>query len=574
MKPSRSILLALVLAACTSQAPEKQVVAPVSGPLHSEFEETDEGKSFYGPFVAATLAHHDENFTKAARYYLDALNLDPDSQFVADRAFFQLLYAGRPDDAARVAVDMLSKPDAPQDDLIRMMYVLEAYKREDWPEVRKRLDASGNTGFSFLVNPVLEAWSYAGEGQKGEALAALEPLLSDPRLSGIGEEHRAYILDHLGDYAGAKAAYEKIAAAERPSSFQPIVSYAYMMYRKGFKADAREFLGAQTARFGDNGFLMREGMRITSGFAPTQDTSGPRAAAGSVFYGLGTEFAQGQSLQAGVVYLRVASYMMPEVAETYIMLGGLLEKLGANEAAASTYGAVPQLSPLSELAELKRIGALRASGQDGAAEALVRAGLRDDPSNHTLLVTLADMLREKERFDEAAVRYSQVIDKIRQPGARDWFVFFARGVCYERLGDWARAEADLVTSLRLNPGEASVLNYLGYSWIDRGMHVERATTMIKQAVEKRPEDGFVIDSLGWVHYLTGDYDEAVVQLERAVKLEPDDATINHHLGDAYWRVGRKIEARFQWRHALDSNPDDKERPELLQKLEQGLPDLS
>jgi tetratricopeptide (TPR) repeat protein len=574
MKPSRSILLALVLAACTSQAPEKQVAAPVSGPLHSEFAETDDGKSFYGPFVAATLAHHDENFTRAASYYLDALNLDPDSQFVADRAFFQLLYAGRPDDAARVAVDMVSKPDAPEDDLIRMMSVLEAYKREDWQEVRKRLDASGNTGFSFLVNPILAAWSYAGEKRKGEALAALEPLLSDPRLSGIGEEHKAYILDHLGEYDAAKAAYEKIVAAERPTSFQPIVAYAYMMYRKGFKADARAFLGDQTTRFGDNGFLMREGMRLTSGFPPTQDTSNPRAAAGSVFYGLGTEFAQGQSLQAGVVYLRVASYMMPEVAETYIMLGGLLEKLGANEAAASTYGAVPQLSPLSELAALKRIGALRASDQDGAAEALVRAGLRDDPTNHTLLVTLADMLREKERFDEAAVRYSQVIDKIRQPTARDWFVFFARGVCYERLGDWTKAEADLVTSLRLNPGEASVLNYLGYSWIDRGMHVERATAMIKEAVEKRPEDGFVVDSLGWVHYLTGDYHEAVVQLEKAVKLEPNDPTINHHLGDAYWRVGRRIEARFQWRHALDNNPDDEERPELMQKLEQGLPDLS
>ena len=574
MKPSRSILLALALAACTSEVPEKQVVAPVSGPLYSEFEETDEDKSFYGPFVAATLAHHDENYTRAARYYLDALNLDPDSQFVADRAFFQLLYAGRPDDAARVAAEILAKPDAPQDDLIRMMYVLEAYKRDDWPEVRNRLKASGNSGFSFLVTPILEAWSYAAEGNRAEAMATLDALLSDPRLKGIGEEQVAYILDHLGDYEGAKAAYEKIVAAERPTSFQPIVSYAYMMYRAGFKADARAFLGEQTARFGDNGFLMREGMRITAGYAPTQDTSTPRGAAGSVFYGLGTEFAQGQSMQAGVVYLRVASYMMPEVAETYIMLGGLLEKLGIHEAAATTYSAVAPTSPLRELAELKRIGALRAAGDGEGAEALVRSGLRDNPSNSTLIATLADMLREKEQFQEAAVRYGQVIDQIRQPGARDWFVFFARGVCYERLGDWAKAETDLVTALRLNPGEPSVLNYLGYSWIDRGMNVDRAKDMIRRAVEQRPEDGFVVDSLGWVHYLTGNYDDAVVELEKAVKLEPNDPTINHHLGDAYWRVGRKIEARFQWRHALDNGPNDKERPELLQKLQEGLPDLS
>ncbi|WP_202899497.1 tetratricopeptide repeat protein [Kordiimonas gwangyangensis] len=318
-------------------------------------------------------------------------------------------------------------------------------------------------------------------------------------------------------------------AAERPTSFQPIVSYAYMMYRAGFKADARAFLGEQTARFGDNGFLMREGMRITAGYAPTQDTSTPRGAAGSVFYGLGTEFAQGQSMQAGVVYLRVASYMMPEVAETYIMLGGLLEKLGIHEAAATTYSAVAPTSPLRELAELKRIGALRAAGDGAGAEALVRSGLRENPNNSTLLATLADMLREKEQFQEAAVRYGQVIDQIRQPGARDWFVFFARGVCYERMGDWAKAETDLVTALRLNPGEPSVLNYLGYSWIDRGMNVDRAKDMIKQAVEQRPDDGFVVDSLGWVHYLTGNYDDAVTELEKAVKLEPNDPTINHHL---------------------------------------------
>ncbi|WP_417450566.1 tetratricopeptide repeat protein [Kordiimonas sp.] len=574
MKPITSILMALALAACVAEAPKRQATAPVSGPLYSEFEEHDQGASFYGPFVAATLAHHDDNYAKAASYYLDALNSDPDSQFVADRAFFQLLYAGRTDDAARVATDMLKREDAPDDDLIRIIYVLEAYKRQDWQAVRTRLALGKDTGFGFLIAPILEAWSYAAEGARDQAMTALEPLLADPRLSGIGEEHRAYILDHLGDFAGAKTAFLKLANAERPSSFQPMIAYAYMLYRTGHTVDARAFLGEQTKRFNENAFLMREGMRVTAGYEPTQDTSNPRGAAGAVFYGLGTEFAQGQSLQAGVVYLRLASYLMPEVAETYIMLGDLLEKLNVPGAAARAYATVPQMSPLRELAEIKRIGALRTAGDVAAAEAMVRAGLRDDPTNHTLLVTLADMLREKELFDEAAVRYGQVIDQIQKPHARDWFVYFARGVCYERLGDWNRAEADLITALRLNPGEASVLNYLGYSWIDRGQNVDRAKDMIRQAVEKMPDDGFVIDSLGWVHYLTGEYAEAVTQLEKAVKLEPNDPTINHHLGDAYWQVGRKIEARFQWRHALDNNPNATERPELLQKLEQGLPDLS
>jgi len=115
-----------------------------------------------------------------------------------------------------------------------------------------------------------------------------------------------------------------------------------------------------------------------------------------------------------------------------------------------------------------------------------------------------------------------------------------------------------------------VLNYLGYSWLDRGINVAQATQMIEKAVAARPNDGFIVDSLGWAHYLAGRHDEAVRVLERAVALQPGDPTINDHLGDALWKAGRTIEARFQWRHALtmEPAPDDAER--IARKLDLGL----
>ncbi|HFC05212.1 MAG TPA: tetratricopeptide repeat protein, partial [Rhizobiales bacterium] len=112
----------------------------------------------------------------------------------------------------------------------------------------------------------------------------------------------------------------------------------------------------------------------------------------------------------------------------------------------------------------------------------------------------------------------------------------------------------------------------GYSWIDRGLHLDEAVKMVEKAAELRPRDGYIIDSVGWAYYRLGRYKLAVNRLERAVKLKPGDPTINDHLGDAYWRVDRKLEAKFQWAHARDNKPEKKDLQKILKKLKEGLPD--
>jgi len=114
-----------------------------------------------------------------------------------------------------------------------------------------------------------------------------------------------------------------------------------------------------------------------------------------------------------------------------------------------------------------------------------------------------------------------------------------------------------------------VLNYLGYSWIDRGENLDRGLQMIQKAVELRPEDGYIVDSLGWAHYRLGDYSSAVQYLEKAIELVPEDPTINDHLGDAYWQSGRSVEARYQWRRALQFGPQDDEIKPIQAKLDGG-----
>lgn len=563
--------LVVMLAACAGPAAETGYAPVVTSGLYSEFSQAATDSGLYTPFVAGALAQQNSAFTDSADHYMRALEADPENRLIASRAFFQLLYAGRMEDAAKISVAISEDDEAVfNDDLVSILYVLEAFKREDWQAVRTRLGQVQMSGFGGMLSPLLEGWSFAAEQNITGAEQALTDMASDVRLKPIADEHKAYMLDHLQDFDSAQAQYLQIADGGQTMSLQPFVAYADMLARSGRRDEARQFLGAQAARFSNNGFLLREGQLIAAGLRPTQQSANPNGAVGGTFYRLASEFSRSNSPRAAVIYLRIASYLTPEIADIYFMLGNLMDDLGNPEEAARAYGAVPSTSGLRILAEERRINSLRRGGQVAAAEDALRAALRDNPKQSLYLVALGDILRERREFAEAILHYSEAIDANKAIGRQDWFAFFARGVAYEQSKNWPAAESDFLSALKMSPDEPSVLNYLGYSWIDRGMHVAEAKGLIEKAVEQRPDDGFIIDSLGWVNYLTGDYEEAVRLLEKAVRIEPDDVTINHHLGDAYWRVGRFIEARFQWRHAIDREPEADELAELKAKLDLGL----
>jgi Flp pilus assembly protein TadD len=202
------------------------------------------------------------------------------------------------------------------------------------------------------------------------------------------------------------------------------------------------------------------------------------------------------------------------------------------------------------------------------AVAIARA-YADDGGGPRALRALADLYRSMERYGEAEPIYSELIDSSGDDG--DWRLYFARATTRERQGRWSEAEADLQRALELAPDQPDVLNYLGYTWVDRGERLQEGLAMIERAVEARPSSGAIIDSLGWAHFRLGDFETALNLLERAVALSPADPVLNDHLGDAYWRVGRRTEARFQWRRALSLDPAEAERTLIEVKLEDGLP---
>jgi len=184
---------------------------------------------------------------------------------------------------------------------------------------------------------------------------------------------------------------------------------------------------------------------------------------------------------------------------------------------------------------------------------------------------LGDIQRQQENYRAAVKAYDQALDFTEADASTRWFLLYARGISHERLDQWDQAESDF----RAASDQPQVLNYLGYSLVEKQINLDEALDMIERAVAARPDSGYIVDSLGWVLYRLGRYDEAVVHMEQAVELMAVDPVVNDHLGDVFWAVGRFREAEFQWKRALsfvdpeDTNAEaDPER--IRRKLEIGL----
>jgi Flp pilus assembly protein TadD len=340
-----------------------------------------------------------------------------------------------------------------------------------------------------------------------------------------------------------------------------IVRHADLLVRRGDRERAVAVLGAQSNL--SDPMLIAALARVQAGEAAAPDRLTPARGAAVGLYGLSGIFQQEYDRTNSLAALTLALMLDPQFDGARIALAQQQAALGHVERARAVLARVSPDSPYASLARASEAWILLDAGEQETALASARANA--EGGDLRAKRTLADMYRNLERFAEAEPLYSELIEA--EPG--NWRLYFARGVARERLGRWPEAEADLEQALRLSPDQPGVLNYLGYSWVDRGERLQEGLALIQRAVAMQPQSGAIVDSLGWAYYRLGDYVQALEALERAVELEPAHPTLNDHLGDIYWRLGRRIEARFQWQRALSLDPDD---PDAIRaKIENGLP---
>jgi tetratricopeptide (TPR) repeat protein len=280
---------------------------------------------------------------------------------------------------------------------------------------------------------------------------------------------------------------------------------------------------------------------------------------------------QPETIDLALLYARCALQLRPGLPLAQLLLSDVLSAQNKPEVSLAILSKFPSISPYSWSARLRVAANLEMLERTDEAITQLREMSAEAPTRAGGEMQLGDLLRGKKRFNEAVDAYDEAIRRLQASGMPErWSLFYSRGIALERSGQWKLSEADLLHALELKPDQPLVLNYLGYSWIDKGENLERGLKMIEKAVEMRPEDGYIVDSLGWAHYRVGDYSSAVQYLEKAIELVPEDPTINDHLGDAYWQSGRPSEARFQWRRALQFGPETDEIKPIEAKLDRGI----
>ena len=177
----------------------------------------------------------------------------------------------------------------------------------------------------------------------------------------------------------------------------------------------------------------------------------------------------------------------------------------------------------------------------------------------------AEFLKNNEKFKESINYYTTVLNSIKKDHPLYPEVTEGRGVAYERIGKWDKAEKDLLSSLRANPNQPYVINYLAYSWIEKGIKVKKSLSMLEKANKLRSNDPFIIDSLGWALFKLERYGESKDYLQMAVSLMPGDPIVNDHYGDVLWKNGNELQARYHWNYVLNLEKTEKELKKIINK---------
>ena len=516
----------------------------------------------FGTFLAGRLAAEEMDTRAAADQLLAALRAEPEQAEILQRAFVAALMDGRPE-ALRLARRLPGN-------LVAELVLFGgevAQGRFDRAEARAR--ALGRQNAIQALQPALVAWSMAGRGAHAEALAHLRPHAEAGRFRALNALHAALIADLAGRPREAER-YVRLALADQPEpTLRLALLAASILHRAGRPADAARLLDQIGESHDELALAALEPARSQA--LSARGIATPAEGIAEAYVALAAAL-RGQGLEEmSAVLARLALRVRPGFAPALLLLADQMIEAEQYPAALDALAAIPAADPLAGAAALRRAGLLDRLDRLPEAEALLRDLIAALPHLPQPRMRLGDILRRRERFAEAAAAYDQAIARIATPRAQDWPLFYARGIARERSGDWPGAEADLLRALELAPEQPYVLNYLGYTWADMGLHLARARQMLERAVELRPQDGNIADSLGWALFRLGDLPGALEWLEKAVELEPRNSTINDHLGDAYWAAGREAEALFQWRRALTMDPDEAERARIEAKLGGNLP---
>src|SRR5215467_5012039 len=506
-----------------------------------------------GAYLAGRHAQEKRDYTAAASWYEDALRADPESPELISRTFLMEASEGR-FDRARLLAERELKLD-PTDAVAQLILLIDQLKAGDKAGALAHAEALPAEGVHRYLAPLALAWTRMAAGDLAVADAALRQL---DKFNGFAPLEY-YQLGLLYDFAGqpdtAEENFKKTLEVTGQLNWRLTDAIANFYQRHG-RTDMADTLYHRFIKDNSGSELAESVLAHTPAESPPPLINTAEEGLAEALFDLASVVNQPETIDLALLYVRCALQLRPDLLLAQLLLSDVLSAQNKPEVSLAILSKFPSSSPYSWSARLRIAANLEMLDRTDEAITQLREMSAAAPIRAGADMQLGDLLRAKKRFNEAVDAYDDAIRRLQASGMPErWSLYYSRGIALERSGQWKPSEVDLLHALELKPDQPLVLNYLGYSWIDRGENLERGLKMIEKAVELRPEDGYIVDSLGWAHYRLGDYTSAVQYLEKAIELVPEDPTINDQLGDSYWQSGRATEARYQWRRALQFGPE-------------------
>ncbi len=546
------------------------ITAMSASPASARGDAPPEVRSLLGSYLAGRIARGQHDSEAAARYYGRALLSDPSNEALMEQALLMEMTEGRHEESIGLARALVAAQ--PTHRVGRLVLALGEAKAGRFDVAEEHFKASSSGMLGELTGALGRAWMLAARGEVKAAMDVLDNVKQAEWPQLFLRYHKALILDVAGRRSEARAIYERNFKVDA-KTLRTTLAYVHHATAAGDMKLARAILDEHAKKVGGNLHPLAkaaiEEVRANKrmGLLISNATEGLAEA----FYGLGELLSGEGGVNVGAIYLQMSLYLKGDAPLALAALASVHETTRRYDAANAYYDRIPKGTPLQSSIDIRKAINLNQIDKVDEAKALLETLAKADPSDIRPLDALGNIMRGRKRFQEAIDYYTRAIALVgTKPEAKHWTYFYARGTSFERLKRWPQAEADLQRALQLSPEQPLVLNYLGYSWVDQNRNLKQGLSLIEKAVSLKPEDGYIVDSLGWAHYRLGNFKEAVKYLERAVELKPEDPVLNDHLGDALWRVGRELEAKFQWQQALTLKPEPEDEAKIRQKVTAGL----
>lgn len=521
----------------------------------------------FGEYLAGRHALFNNQYDVAADNYLEAIMQDPENIELMQFSLSVFVAAGRFEDALNVN-ESLKELEAQND----VSYILDFFsktKNGTYDEALSSIDTLSNTGIMNLVKPFFLSWIDAAKGSSLEIDTLANTFDDGNNFNFFNYFQTGLIYEYLGDFNKAESFYSRGLNEKGLLNLRAVEAYGRILKKNGKTEKAISILEDYIDQAPANEQLKATLIKVRNDeeFAPFVSSLDEGFA--EIFYTVSTILMQDNVKSIATNFLQYAAFFKPEFPLVHFLQAQIFENEDFYRGAQNEFDKIKSDSPLYFQSKLQRAWLYNDMDRPEETISALLKLEEEYPDNREVLNSIAEFYRMNERFAEAIPAYSKVIDNIQEENVRDWIIYYTRRIVFDQEKRWAEAEKDFKKALEIRPEQPMVLNYLAYSWVDRGLNFIEAKKMLIRAVELRPNDGYIVDSLGWALYKMGDYEEAVPILERAAQLETQDWAINDHLGDAYWTVGRKNEARFQWRHALSLSPDEDKIDLIKSKIKDG-----